>query len=165
MTEPAAPLEQCVKGLGVALVHRPILTAGGFTASGRPGRVATQSGIQSKGRPMAAPTREDAQLMVQLAQWTTSLGFERLMPELLSDEFDPNTVEVGTSEAVRVCLMIGESIGTLTKHGLLSPELVYDWLWVAGIWERVGPAALKVRETFGEPRLYENFEALAKAAP
>lgn len=113
---------------------------------------------------MTAPTHEDAQLMVQLAQWTTSLGFERLMPDLLADDFDPESAEVADNEAVRVCLMIGESIGTLTKHDLLSTELVYDWLWVEGLWARVAPAALKVREKYGEPRLYENFEALAKGA-
>jgi hypothetical protein len=66
------------------------------------------------------------------------------------------------NESVRTMLMFGESIGTLTKHGLLNLELVNDWLWLEGIWSRVGPAALRQRERFGEPRLYENFEALAK---
>jgi hypothetical protein len=59
--------------------------------------------------------------------------------------------------------MIGESIGTLTKHDLLSSELVHAWLWVQGLWSRLGPAALKAREKFAELRLYENFEALAKS--
>jgi hypothetical protein len=68
-----------------------------------------------------------------------------------------------SDQAVRTMLMIGESIGTLTKNDLLSVELVRDWLWVEGIWSRVGPAALKQRDKFGEPRLYENFEALAKS--
>jgi hypothetical protein len=58
-------------------------------------------------------------------------------------------------------LAVGESIATLTKHRLLSDELVLDWLWIEGIWARVAPAALRQRERFGEPRLYENFEALA----
>ena len=114
---------------------------------------------------MGAPTHEDAQLMVQLAQWGTSLGIERMMPAILADDFDPDTAEVDDSEAVRVVLMVGESIGTLTKHNLLSTDLVYDWLWIEGLWARVGPAALRVREKFGEPRLYENFEALAAGAP
>jgi hypothetical protein len=113
---------------------------------------------------MAAPTREDAQLMVQLAQWGTSLGIERLLPAILADDFDPDTADAMNDEAVRTVLMLGESIGTLTKHDLLSSELVHDWLWVEGLWERVGPSALKLREKFEEPRLYENFEALAKSA-
>jgi hypothetical protein len=39
---------------------------------------------------------------------------------------------------------------------------VYDWLWVAGVWERVGPAAKRAREKAGVAQLYENFEALAE---
>lgn len=111
---------------------------------------------------MASPTRDDAQLMVQLAQWGTSLGVERLMPQILADDFDPDTADAMNNEAVRTMLMLGESIGTLVKHDLLSAELVHDWLWIQGIWSRVGPAALRQRERFGEPRLYENFEALAQ---
>jgi hypothetical protein len=32
---------------------------------------------------------------------------------------------------------------------------------MSGAWARVGPAALKEREKFGVPELYENMEALA----
>jgi hypothetical protein len=65
---------------------------------------------------------------------------------------------------VRNLLVFGESLGTLLKHDLVSAELVDDWLWLEGIWARVGPAALRAREKFGEPRLYENFEAAARPA-
>src|SRR5579883_634115 len=111
---------------------------------------------------MAKPTRDDAQLMIQIAQWGTALGIEDAMPRVFADDFDPQTADAMTDAAVRKLLMFGESIGTLTKHDLLSAKLVHDWLWVEGLWARVGPAALKQRERFGEPRLYENFEALAK---
>ena len=110
---------------------------------------------------MGPPTREDAQLMLQLAQWGTALGIEDAMPEIFSDSFDPQLAEPMQSPAVRKLLVYCESIGTLTKHGLLSVQLVHDWLWIDGLWERLGPAALKLRERHGEPRLYENFEALA----
>ena len=106
-------------------------------------------------------THEDAQLLVQLAQWGTALGIEDAMPVVFADDFDPQSASVMDDPAVRKILMYGESIATLTKHGLLSVELVRDWLWVEGIWGRVGPAALRQREHFGEARLYENFEALA----
>jgi hypothetical protein len=111
---------------------------------------------------MAGPTREDAQLMVQLAQWGTAMGIEDAAAQLFSDDFNPEAADSLTDGAVRTALLWGESIGTLTKHGLLSVELVEDWLWVEGLWSRVAPAALKAREKFGEPRLYENFEALAR---
>jgi hypothetical protein len=112
---------------------------------------------------MAEPTREDATLMVQIAQWGSSIGIGDAMPKLFSDDFDPETADVMTDDHVRTMLIFGESIGTLTKRDLLSAELVRDWLWVEGIWARVGPAARRQREKFGEPRLYENFEALAQA--
>ena len=111
---------------------------------------------------MGPPTNEDAQLMLQLAQWGTALGIEDATAEILSESFDPQIAEPMANASVRKLLMYCESIGTLTKHGLLSTELVNDWLWVEGLWARVGPAALKQRERFGEPRLYENFEALAE---
>ena len=99
--------------------------------------------------------------MIQIAQWGTSLGVQDAMPRIFADDFDPDTADAMSDQAVRTMLMFGESIGTLTKNDLLSVELVLDWLWVEGIWSRVGPAALKQRDKFGEPRLYENFEALA----
>ena len=111
---------------------------------------------------MAAPTREDAFLMVQLAQWGTSVGLGDALPKVFADDFDPETADTMNDDAVRTLLQFGESIATLTKHDLLSTELVHDWLWIEGIWSRVGPAAIRAREKFGEPRLYENFEALAK---
>ena len=112
---------------------------------------------------MASPTSDDAQLMIQIAQWGTSLGVQEAMPRIFADDFDPDTADAMSDQAVRTMLMFGESIGTLTKNDLLSVELVRDWLWLEGIWSRVGPAALKQRDKFGEPRLYENFEALAKS--
>ena len=49
------------------------------------------------------------------------------------------------------------------KHETLDRDLVLDWLWVGGMWDRVGPAAQRARERLGADALYENFEALAKA--
>lgn len=112
---------------------------------------------------MASPTHEDAQLMVQLAQWGTSMGLERAMTVLMSESFDPQAADP-SNESVQTVLTFGESVGTLTKLGLLSSELVHEWLWVQGVWDRVAPAALKARERFGEPRLFENLEALAAGA-
>jgi hypothetical protein len=110
---------------------------------------------------MADPTREDAQLMLQLAQWGTAMGLEDALAQLFADDFNAEAADSLNDTAVRTALLFGESIGTLTKHGLISTELVEDWLWIDGLWSRVAPAARKAREKFGEPRLYENLEALA----
>lgn len=107
------------------------------------------------------PTQVDAQLLIQIAQWSTALGLQEAMPALFDESFDPETADALIDKPVRTMLTFGESVGTLVKHDLLSRELVRDWIWVEGMWSRVGPAAIRQREKMGEPRLYENFEALA----
>jgi hypothetical protein len=97
--------------------------------------------------------------MLQLAQWGTSLGVTDAMPQVLSEDFDPYEADA-SDPVVQKILVFGETIGTLVKRDLLSKELVDDWLWIDGLWARVGPAAVKQREKMEEERLYENFEAL-----
>ena len=105
-------------------------------------------------------SREDAALVVQLAQWGATMGLEEAQQAVWAEGFDPDTASVDDVLVSRV-LVWGETIGTLTKNGLLDTDLVLDWLWVAGMWSRVGPAATRLREKHGVPELYENFEALA----
>jgi hypothetical protein len=112
---------------------------------------------------MAAPTREDAELMLQVLQWAASIGMKEAGASVMAEDFDPESAEP-SDEAVSTVLAVGEVIGALVKHQLLSRELVDDIIWVSGSWARVGPAALKARAEAGEPRIYENFEALAKAS-
>jgi hypothetical protein len=111
---------------------------------------------------MSPATQEDANLLVQLAQWGAMIDVGPALGAIFDEEFDPETAEMGDPE-VRTILAYGETIGTLVKHDLLDRALVLDWLWVGGLWERVGPAALRARERFGADGLYENFEALAQA--
>jgi hypothetical protein len=114
------------------------------------------------GGTMAAPTREDAQLMIQLAQWGTALGLDEAIAHLFSESFDPDAADVADPHVRRI-LQFGETVATLTKNDLLSIELVHDWLWLEGLWSRVGPAAIRARDRLGEPRLSANFEALASS--
>jgi hypothetical protein len=104
--------------------------------------------------------QQDGALLVQLAQWGTAMGLEEALHAVLADDFDPEVASADDGLVGRV-LTYGETIGTLTKNGLLDTGLVLDWLWVAGLWARVGPAARKLREKHGVAELYENFEALA----
>jgi hypothetical protein len=104
--------------------------------------------------------RQDGVLLVQLAQWSSSMGFQAATRTIFADDFDPGSASVD-DEAVSTVLAFGETVGTLTKNGLIDTGLVLDWLWVSGLWERVGPAAVKAREKHGVPQLYENMEALA----
>ena len=111
-----------------------------------------------------AATHEDAVLVVQIVRWGTEMQLDAAVAELFADGFDPESASIDTP-AVRKALSFGETVGTLVKQGLLNRDLVYDLWWVKGVWGRVGPAAVRQREKFGEPRLYENLEALALSAP
>jgi hypothetical protein len=111
-----------------------------------------------------AADKADAALLVQLAQWGTMMGLDAAVTAVFDDGFDSETASTEDNVHVRTVLQFGETLGTLTKHGVLDTELVTDWLWVAGLWERVGPAARRDREKFGFPQLYENMERLAAQA-
>lgn len=105
-------------------------------------------------------SHEDAILIVELVKWGTMSGLPEAAETIFADDFDPDGVEAN-DPAVRTVLAFNETVGTLVKNGLLDRDLVHDWLWVAGTWDRVGPAAKRARERAGAPQLYENFEALA----
>jgi hypothetical protein len=105
--------------------------------------------------------KQDAQLLVQLAQWSTALELDVAMGQILSDDFNPEAASIQDPMIAKL-LDFYETVGTLTKHSLLETDLVLDWLWVSGIWEKVAPAARRVREQTGVAELYANFEALAK---
>ena len=106
------------------------------------------------------PDREDGALLVQLSQWGSAMGLEEAMHAVWADDFDP---EAASAEDILVSRLLnwGETIGTLTKNGLIDTDLVLDWLWMSGVWARVAPAALRQRDKHGVQALYENFEALA----
>jgi hypothetical protein len=105
--------------------------------------------------------KQDAALMIQLAQWGTGLGLQEATRAVFADDFDPDTADASSPD-VNTVLAFGETVGTLTKNGLIDTGLILDWLWVSGLWARVGPAAVKERAKRGLAALYENFEALAE---
>jgi hypothetical protein len=107
-----------------------------------------------------AGTHNDAVLVIELAKLAAMSGVPEAARAIFADDFDPNAVEANDLH-VRTVLGFNETVATLVKNDLLNRDLVYDWLWVAGAWERVGPAAKRAREKAGVSNLYENFEALA----
>ena len=108
-----------------------------------------------------AGTHEDALLIVELAKWGAMIGLPEATRAIYADDFDPDSAD-SLDEAVQVSLFFNETVGTLVKNDLLDRDLVYDWLWVRGAWERVGPAARRAREKSGVAAFAENFEALAE---
>jgi Domain of unknown function (DUF4760) len=107
-----------------------------------------------------AGTQNDAMLIVELSKWGAMIGLPEAARTIFSDDFEPDAAE--TSEpAVQLVLNFNETVATLVKNQLLDRDLVYDWIWVAGTWARVGPAAKRAREKAGVPYLYANYEELA----
>jgi hypothetical protein len=107
-----------------------------------------------------AATYDDAKLVVQLMRWGTELGLEDALRTIFAEVFDPDIAKE-EDPAVGKVLLYGETLGTLVKHDVLDRDLICDLWWMAGIWARVQPAVARTRELDGEPKLYENFEALA----
>lgn len=120
---------------------------------------------------MAAPTYEDANVMIQLARWGAEAGLQEASSFLWSDAFEEEfdtfnkKYPFGSQENQHLSLICGwyESLAALWVNGLLNEKLISDWLAVGMIWNRVKGYALGIRELSGNPRIYEHFEALAKA--
>jgi hypothetical protein len=118
---------------------------------------------------MAEATIDDAQLVVQLAQLGTHMVQPQARGWVWSDEFVSDADEFyekyppGSVQFDYVSGLASwyETIGTLWKHGLVNQELLFDWLYVAGMWERLKPILVAMRRS--TPQLWENFEALAEA--
>jgi hypothetical protein len=107
-----------------------------------------------------AGSHNDAVLLVELAKWGTLSGLPDAAQVIFADEFDPDAVEAN-DPSVRTVLTFFETVATLVNNELLDRDLVYDWVWVAGVWARVGPAARRARARAGVEYLYANVEALA----
>lgn len=120
---------------------------------------------------MTKPNYQDATLMLQLAQWWAAMGQNEAMNWMWSDQFVSDYAEFvkkyppgseGFANASKICGWF-ETVGTLYKHELFNEELLFDWLAIGLVWDRIKGFALGCREQTGEPRIYENFEAMAKA--
>jgi hypothetical protein len=108
-----------------------------------------------------AGTYDDAMLIVELSKFGAIIGVPEAARRIFAEDFDPQTASA-TEPPVSTLIGYFETIATLVKNGLLNGELVRDWIYVAGVWEHVGPAAIRMRTATGAAILYENFEALAK---
>jgi len=107
-----------------------------------------------------AATYDDAALIMQIVRWGTEMGIDDAGQAVFAEDFDARAASADDSPVGKL-LSFFETISTLVKHDILDKDLVLDLWWLPGTWGRVGPAALRERERIGEPRLYENYEALA----
>ncbi len=119
---------------------------------------------------MARPTRDDARLILELANWYTAAGVPEAANWIRSkdfvqdfDGFDKRFPD-GSEGRLRVnrFLWYHETVGTLWKQGLLNEELLFDWIWAVGAWEQIRDVAIGIRKKAGVDALCENFEAMAE---
>jgi len=115
---------------------------------------------ESQRRYLMPGTHSDAILVLELSKWGAMSGLPAAARTIFADDFDPDPAEL-SDPSVRTVLGFFETVATLVKNDLLDRDLVYDWLWVAGVWARVGPAAKRARASLGADVLYANLEALA----
>ncbi|MFX1559550.1 MAG: hypothetical protein ACFFBL_03085 [Promethearchaeota archaeon] len=122
---------------------------------------------------MSQPKKEDAELLIQLfaiarnddeaieANWWV---FEKLDVDNY-DEFK-SKYPFGSEgdRMVRIYASYGELAGVLVNRGLLSEDLAFDWLGDFA-WGRLGPIVQGMRKEAKMPRLFENYEVLAKKYP
>jgi hypothetical protein len=120
---------------------------------------------------MAKPTQEDAKIILELAKMgmrpDLTDAFAWLLAEPPPADYDrfKEKYPAGSREhrwADQLCAYF-ETVGALWKHGLINEELLFDWIWVGGPWERIKGFALGQRKEFNNPKIYELFEALAAA--
>lgn len=117
-------------------------------------------------------TQADAQLIVSLLNGPLGLRASDGMSLLFTYDDPPSYDQfvadhpVGSKgyQDVNAVLGMNETIGTFVKQGLLDRALIHDLLWIEGAWKKCEPLALHFREQAGEPKIYENFEALARTA-
>ena len=108
--------------------------------------------------------------MLELAGWYTPSGVGEAANWVRSNEYvsDFKTFDSrhpdGSEGRLRINTYLGfhETVATLWKNGLVNEELLFDWLWVTGPWDRVKDVAIGMREKMGVAALWENFEAMAE---
>ena len=122
---------------------------------------------------MSDPTREDAQLLIQI------LGIITQNKELgdainwVAYELNAKTYEefkekhpMGSDELKKFnnFLAIFEFIGVLVNRNLLSVDLIYD-AWGDLFWKKTEAIVHGMRKELQMPRFSENFEVMAKGYP
>ena len=120
---------------------------------------------------MSKPKHKDAMVMLELGQLHAAMGVGEAFSWVFSDAYIPEHEKFlkkypfGSPEYMNVNKVLGffETVGTLWHHGLINEQLLFDWIAVHMVWDKVGKFALGAREKAGEPRLYEYFEAMTNA--
>jgi hypothetical protein len=118
------------------------------------------------------PTKEDAQLLIQLNIMGAMTGAFRGLDLLEAFEKPPTLAQAlkryprGTEEQSQISAFLGlcETVGTFVRQGVLNEALVNDLYAVEHGWTLIEKIAKSLRKQVGDARMYENAEWLAKRA-
>ena len=119
------------------------------------------------------PTKEDADLILKIFSAAVNdelyqNAFRWFMIEFNETNFDKFIKEnpIG-SQGYRYfsrVLTYTELVSTFVVAEVLSEDLVYD-MWADMQWKKAEPIVKGLQKQLGMPRLYENFEVVAKKYP
>jgi hypothetical protein len=123
---------------------------------------------------MTKPTREDADILLRLAELSALHNLPAAATFIWSDDFPtdfarfrdkfPAGKRSEEEGLLRRYLGYFETAGTLYRNDLFSGDLLFDWMAVTAAWDRVKGYALGVRQEAGDTSLFENFEYAAEHA-
>ena len=116
------------------------------------------------------PTIAEAQLIVQMQMTDAVSGANRGHAILRSFDSPPTLGQLrkkypaGSDEYGYVMNYLGsfETTGTFVKQGILSEELISDLYAVRAAWQVSEKVCKGIRKETGRPRMFENFEQLAR---
>ena len=120
----------------------------------------------------AQPDTSDAQLLIALYQTQAAHNLGEVMGYIWSNDFPTDFKEFRTTfergsnstqeQGLYRALGYFETIGTLHRNNLISEDLLFDWMAVDMAWGRLKGFVLGVRKELGSPRMFENFEYMAR---
>jgi hypothetical protein len=120
---------------------------------------------------LAKPTKADAELLLRVIAIMRSDEEYKKAGWWFYEEFDEKSYTafkkkypMGSEGSRNFRLVAGywEVLATLLNNGLLSEDLVFDMFAMDYDWKKAEPIVHGIRNEHKMPRLYENFEALAK---
>ena len=118
------------------------------------------------------PDTSDAQVMIALYEAQAAHNLGEVMGYIWSSDFPTDFKEFrqsfpqgsNSTEERNLYRALGhfETIGTLYRNNLINEDLLFDWLAVDHLFARVKGFVLGVRKEIGQPRMFENFEYMAR---
>jgi hypothetical protein len=118
------------------------------------------------------PDTSDAQVMIALYEAQAAHNLGEVVGYIWSNDFPTDFKEFrqtfpqgsNSTEERNVHRALGhfETIGTLYRNNLINEDLLFDWLAIDHLFARVKGFVLGVRKEIGQPRMFENFEYMAR---